>query len=193
MCLSVGREGAVSCPDACPWPRSTEPESQGHSSCISQMIKPKPRVWHLPKIAWWVNEAPGLNSSPKFPVLGSFQQDCHQGGSQLDHPSAPHLAFRGIKRWGGRRAWSQPEQLQEALKEHWPLMDFTRAGDQLLNTLRTSRDMIVISSDLSLLTDHNTQVISLSVSKIRYTLSWLQKPLTSKERKKLKYCKSRGC
>jgi len=70
-----------------------------------------------------------------------------------------------------RRAWSQPEQLQEALKEHWPLMDFTRAGDQLLNTLRTSRDMIVISSDLSLLTDHNTQVISLSVSKIRYTLS----------------------
>lgn len=158
MHLSVGREGAVSCPDACPRPRSTEPETWAHSACISQMIKPKPRVWHLPKISWWVNEAPGLNSGPKFPVLSSFQPDCHQGGSQLDYPSAPRLAFRGIERWGRRRARPHPEQLQEALKEHWPLMDFTRAGGQLLNTLRPYRDMLVISSDHSLL--HRPQYIS---------------------------------
>lgn len=101
---------------------------------------------------------PGLNSGSKFPVLCSFQPDCRQGGSQLDCPSAPLLVFRGIERWVGRRSQSQPEQPQEALKEHWPLMDFTRAGGQLLNTLRTYRDMLVISSDLSLL--HRPQYTS---------------------------------
>lgn len=43
MCLSVGDEGAISRPTACPWPGSTVPETQRRSSLGSQMVKQKPR------------------------------------------------------------------------------------------------------------------------------------------------------
>lgn len=43
MCFSAGGEGAVSQSTACPWPGSTEPETQRHSDLVQKVKQQKPR------------------------------------------------------------------------------------------------------------------------------------------------------
>lgn len=147
MHLSVGREGAVSCPDVCPRPRSTEPETRAHSACISQMINQSLECGTCPRFHGELMKHHRTKFRSQIPSSKLFPVRLSSGRIPLGLPLSSTFGFQGNWKDGsGEESMASsraaPQGSEGALASH----GFYQGWGQLLeHTYRPYRDMLVIS------------------------------------------------